>query len=160
MKFKEIIEDLKREEDIKGRILLARCGVFIVAIGNDAILLHDICGLKLTCFGYKVCKVSMPAVHVYKYLDIIEKNNYAYAVYDYEKESKKLTLKIEYEGKRNEITETTMECEKCSYFIKNNAEDKIDVFEFFKKRKKEKNKKKIEEETKYEQTRIDTDTKI
>ena len=88
MKFKEIIEDLKREEDIKGRILLARCGVFIIALGNDAILLHDICGLKLTCFGYKVCKVSMPAVHVYKYLDIIEKNNYAYAVYDYEKKLK------------------------------------------------------------------------
>ena len=160
MKFKEIIEDIKREEDIKGRILLARCGVFIIAIGNDAILLHDICGLKLTCFGYKVCKVGMPAVHIYKYLDIIEKNNYAYAVYDYEKETKKLTLKIEYEGKRNKITETTMECEKCSYFIKNNVADKIDVFEFLKKRQEENNKKVMEEETKYEQTRIDTDTKI
>ena len=32
-----------------------------IRIGNDAILLHDLCGLKLTCFGYKVCKVAMPA---------------------------------------------------------------------------------------------------
>ena len=53
-----------------------------------------------------------------------------------------------------------MECEKCSYFIKNNIDDKIDVFEFLKKRQEENNKKKIEEETKYEQTRIDINTKI
>lgn len=160
MKFKEIIEDLKREENIKGRILLARCGVFIIALGNDAILLHDLCGLKLTCFGYKICKVAMPAVHIYKYLDVIEKNNYAYAVYDYEKGTRKLTLKIEYEGKKNEIRENTMECERCSYFVKHNVAGKMDIFEFLKKRQEENNKKKIEEETKYEQTRIDTDTQI
>lgn len=48
MKFLGKIEELKKENE--DRILLARCGVFMIAIGKDAIFLSEKFGFKKTCF--------------------------------------------------------------------------------------------------------------
>lgn len=49
MKFLEIVEALQKEEKNQNKIILVKCGVFFVAIGNDAILLHETLGLNVTC---------------------------------------------------------------------------------------------------------------
>ena len=45
MRFLEIVEKFQKLEENKGKVLLARCGVFMVAIGKDAIFLNKV--LKL-----------------------------------------------------------------------------------------------------------------
>lgn len=55
MKFASRIEELKNIN--KDRIMLARCGAFIIAIGDDAVFLSQIFGFKLTCFKSQICKI-------------------------------------------------------------------------------------------------------
>ena len=40
MKFLDAVEEFQKMEENKGKVLLARCGVFMVAIGKDAIFLQ------------------------------------------------------------------------------------------------------------------------
>ena len=47
MKFVQEIEILQKENE--GTIILAKNGIFFVAIGKDAIILNEELGLKLTC---------------------------------------------------------------------------------------------------------------
>jgi len=49
MKFVEIVEKFQNLEENKGKVLLARCGVFMVAIGKDAIFLNKVLKLNVTC---------------------------------------------------------------------------------------------------------------
>lgn len=42
MKFAKEIKEIKTKEENKGKIVLVRCGAFVVAIGNDAILLNKL----------------------------------------------------------------------------------------------------------------------
>ena len=87
MKFAKRIEELKNKN--QDRIMLAKCGVFIIAIGEDAVFLNQIFGLKLTCFKSKVCKVGIPITHILKYLEKLEENKYSYIEYDYNRETKR-----------------------------------------------------------------------
>ena len=57
------------------RIMLARCGAFIIAIEGDAIFLSQIFGFKLTCFKSGVCKIGIPITYILKYLKMIKKLN-------------------------------------------------------------------------------------
>ena len=41
MKFTEILEDLKKKEENINKIVIAKCGAFLIAIGNDAKLLNE-----------------------------------------------------------------------------------------------------------------------
>ena len=86
MKFAKRIEELKEKN--QDRIMLARCGVFIIAIGKDAIFLNQMFGLKLTCFKSEVCKVGIPITYILKYLEKLEEKQYCYIVYDYNRETK------------------------------------------------------------------------
>ena len=61
MKFIELLEQVKRLEENKRKIILAKCGAFFVAIGRDALILEQNVGLKLTCVRPKVCKIGIPA---------------------------------------------------------------------------------------------------
>ena len=99
MKFSKRIEEIKNKEENKGKIVLVRCGIFFIAIGNDAVLLNKLYGLKVTCFQDKICKVGVPVSFVLKYLDIFESDGYSYVLYDYEKNTKQLIPQYRYEKK-------------------------------------------------------------
>ena len=86
MKFASRIEELKNIN--KDRIMLARCGAFIIAIGEDAVFLSQIFGFKLTCFKSGVCKIGIPITYILKYLTLLEEKKYSYILYDYNKDTK------------------------------------------------------------------------
>ena len=56
MKMVEEMEKLQQEN--AGSIILVKNGIFFVAIGKDALTLHDEIGLKLTCMKPELCKVG------------------------------------------------------------------------------------------------------
>ena len=59
MKFVQEVEKIQKENE--GSIILAKNGIFFVAIGKDAIILHEELGLKLTCMRKELCKTGYPA---------------------------------------------------------------------------------------------------
>ena len=114
MRFAKKVKELKNEEENKGKIVLVRCGIFVIATGVDAILLNQLYGLKVTCFEESVCKVGMPVGFILKYLELIEKEGYGYVLYDYAKDSKELVEKYKFEGKENSEKE---QCKNCKEII-------------------------------------------
>ena len=92
MRFLKRIEKIKLEN--KDKIVLARCGAFVVAIGNDARVLSKVFGLKRTCQKKEVCKVGIPVTYTLKYLELIKDKGYGYVLYDYSKETKESKLKL------------------------------------------------------------------
>ena len=98
MKFLEMVEALQEEEKNLNKIILVKCGVFFVAIGKDAILLHEILGLNVTCIKPSICKVGIPISNCIKYTDKLEKVGYGYILYDYNSKNKKIEAKYEYDG--------------------------------------------------------------
>lgn len=129
MKFSNTMEEIKNKEENKEKIVLVRCGAFVIAIGNDAILLSKTYGLKLTCFKAQVCKVGIPVTHALKYLELIEKSGYSYVLYDYDKNTKKLIPKYSYKGAKNTEKENNINCKNCAYYIEHNLYNNIDIFE-------------------------------
>lgn len=95
MKFGKRIEELKKIN--KDRIMLARCGVFVIAIGEDAKFLTQIFGFKLTCFKSGICKIGIPVTYTIKYLKMIEDKGYSYILYDYNKDTKDIEEKYKYD---------------------------------------------------------------
>lgn len=100
MKFAKKVKELKSLKENKGKIVLIRCGIFVIATGEDAILLNKLYGLKVTCFQKNECKVGMPVGVILKYLELIEEEGYGYVLYDYGKDSKELVEKYKFEGKK------------------------------------------------------------
>ena len=137
MKFLGKIEELKKENE--DRILLARCGVFMIAIGKDAIFLSEKFGFKKTCFREGVCRVGVPLTYTLKYLELLEYRGYSYVVYDYDKNTKELTEKYRYNGS-NKIEEIEFSCKNCDRYKEKNF---IDIFELL-KMKEEEEKRKLE----------------
>lgn len=128
MKFGKRIEELKSKN--QDRIMLARCGAFIIAIGEDAIFLSQIFGFKLTCFKSGVCKIGIPITYILKYLKMIEDKGYSYIVYDYNKDTKAIVEKWKFNG-INEIKITNhMECKECQYYIDHYGFDNMNIFDF------------------------------
>ena len=136
MKFLEMVEVLQEEERNKNKIVLVRCGVFFVAIGKDAILLHEILGLNVTCIKPGICKVGIPITGCMKYTDRVEKLGYGYTLYDYDSKNKKVESKYEYEGKANNETEKNIGCKECKYYQKQNPYDSIYIFDILEERKR------------------------
>ena len=56
MSFSKMLEILQERNEKK--IVLIRLGMFYIATGRDAVLLHDKLNLKCTCFTDNVCKVG------------------------------------------------------------------------------------------------------
>ena len=66
MKMVEETEKLQQEN--AGSIILVKNGIFFVAIGKDALTLHDELGLKLTCMKPELCKVGFLVKNVEQYI--------------------------------------------------------------------------------------------
>lgn len=135
MKFGKRIEELK--EIYKDRIILARCGVFVIAIGEDAIFLSQIFGFKLTCFKSGMCKIGIPVTYTIKYLKMIEDKGYSYILYGYNKDTKEIEEKYKYNGINKIEIKNSIKCKECKYYKEHNGFDSIDIFEFLEKKKKE-----------------------
>ena len=73
MKFNEKVRLLKKK--VGDKILFVQNGNFYIAIGKDAVLLHELSvllhellKLKCTCFIKYLCKVGVPVKSLRKYL--------------------------------------------------------------------------------------------
>lgn len=107
------------QEKNKGKIVLCNAGNFYIAIGKDAILLHDLVGLKLTCLKPEVCKIGFPIASLEKYTELIYESGYSYVVYYFHKDKAELEKLLEYKGKKhNEITSPNTNCYKCKHTTK------------------------------------------
>ena len=117
MGFSKMLELLQNKE--KGKIVLVNSGTFYLARGRDAVLLHNIFGLKVNCMETEVCKVCFPINALEKYLKLIEEHKYSYIVYDFDNIRGKLSILKSYEGEKlNEIKEDRLICYICSNTIK------------------------------------------
>ena len=111
MSFSKMVEGLKERD--KEKLLIIGLGAFYIAIGEDAVLLHEKLGLKCTCFKNHICKVGIPRNSIGKYIKEIEKLKYGYILYDYNSKNKRL-LELSYkEGKKNKIMNKNINCLAC-----------------------------------------------
>lgn len=83
MKKYEMIKKLMKEE--KEKIVLADVGIFYVAVGIDAYILHEIFGLKLNRYAEDKYKVGVSVGSIEKYVDILNDKNIPYVIYKYDK---------------------------------------------------------------------------
>ena len=111
MSFSKMVEGLKERD--KEKLLIIGLGAFYIAIGEDAVLLHEKLGLKCTCFKNHICKVGIPRNSIGKYIKEIEKLKYGYILYDYNSKNKRL-LELSYkEVKKNKIMNKNINCLAC-----------------------------------------------
>ena len=69
----------------KEKIVLADVGIFYVAVGIDAYILHEIFGLKLNRYAEDKYKVGVSVGSIEKYVDILNDKNIPYVIYKYDK---------------------------------------------------------------------------
>lgn len=110
MKFVQEIEKLQKENE--GTIILAKNGIFFVAIGKDAIILNEELGLKLTCMRKELCKVGFLVKNVEKYIEKLEKLGYSFILY-VKNEKDELEEIYRYKGKNTEETRNCLKCVDC-----------------------------------------------
>lgn len=121
MSFSKMVEGLKERD--KEKLLIIGLGAFYIAIGEDAVLLHEKLGLKCTCFKNHICKVGIPRNSIGKYIKEIEKLKYGYILYDYNSKNKRL-LELSYkEGKKNKIMNKNINCLACMRASKYEEDD-------------------------------------
>lgn len=122
MKFVEEIKKLQEENE--GSIILAKNGIFFVAIGKDAITLHNTLGLKLTCMRPELCKVGFLVKNVEKYIEKLENAGNSFALY-VKNDKSELKEIYRFQGKKTEETRNCLECQKCE----NRKEEEKDILE-------------------------------
>lgn len=142
MKFLETVEEFQELEENKGKIVIARCGVFMVAVGKDAVLLNKILHLNVACIKPGICKVGIPVTYTLKYADKLESMGYGYVIYDYNYKNKKFQRKYSFEGKENTESEKNIGCKNCKFYKEHEILDNVDIFDILKKREEERTKKK------------------
>src|SRR5574344_2026324 len=128
MKFLDIVEELQKVKENEGKIIIVRCGAFFVGIGKDALVLSTLLNLKTTCIKRKICKVGIPLNSILKYTELLEQIGHSFIIYDYDKDTKKYSLKYEFKGKPVSEKEKCFDCEKCKYNKQNLNCDNIDIF--------------------------------
>ena len=138
MRFLEMVEKFQKLEENKGNVLLARWGVFMVAIGKDAIFLNKVLKLNVTCIKPGVCKAGIPVSYTLKYTNLLEELGYGYVIYDYNGKNKKFERKFEFEGTENPEIARCMDCKNCKYYKDHGIVGSIDIFDILKQREKEK----------------------
>ena len=142
MKFLEAVKEFQKLEENKGKIVMARCGVFIVAVCKDAVFLNKILHLNVVCIKPGICKVVIPVTYTLKYADKLESMGYGYVIYDYDYQNKKFQRKYSFDGKENTESEKNIGCKNCKYCKKHENLDNVDIFDILKKREEERTKKK------------------
>ena len=112
MSFCKMFSILQRMEHEK--IVLIKLGIFYIATGKDAVLLHNKLGLKCICYKDNICKIGIPLESLERYLKHLERLKYSYIVYDIDKIKRELTIIREYKGtKRNKIINENINCLLC-----------------------------------------------
>ena len=114
--------DILKEKD-KGKIIFVKLGTFYVAVGEDAVLLHNKLGLKCTCFKMNNCKVGFPINALDKYIDKLNETKYAYVIYDYDTDKVELKEIVRKSGKYNKEKEKNINCILCGEINKRYKED-------------------------------------
>ena len=142
MRFLEMVEKFQKLEENKGKVLLARCGVFMVAIGKDAIFLNKVLKLNVTCMKTGICRVGIPVTHTLKYADLMEKMGYSYVIYDYDSKNKEFERKFVFEGNDNPEEDKNIGCSNCKYYKEHGSFDNVYIFDVLEEREKERLKKK------------------
>ena len=136
MSFSKMVEGLKERD--KEKLLIIGLGAFYIAIGEDAVLLHEKLGLKCTCFKNHICKVGIPRNSIGKYIKEIEKLKYGYILYDYNSKNKRL-LELSYkEGKKNKIMNKNINCLACMGASKYEEDYSIALLKFIEELKRRK----------------------
>ena len=108
-----MMEILQKKEN--GNIVMCNLGNFYLAIGKDAILLHNLLGLKVSCIKPEVCKVGFPICALEKYTELLAQKKYSFIVYDFDQKKEELKILESYEGKnKNKLTDRNINCYICS----------------------------------------------
>ena len=103
----------------KGYIIFVNIGRFYIAVGKDAVLLHNILNLKVSCMEPEICKVGFPINSLEKYTKLIEEKQYSYIVYNYNNQEEKLKIIKKYQGTYfNNIEEIKLNCYICTNTVK------------------------------------------
>ena len=111
MSFSKMLEILQERNEKK--IVLIKLGMFYIATGRDAVLLHDKLNLKCTCFTDNVCKVGVPITAIDKYIEKLDKTGYGYVIYNYNKDKAELTEVLTKVGRDTRITSKNLNCLTC-----------------------------------------------
>lgn len=112
-KFNEKVEKIQKENE--GKLVLVKNGVFYNAIGKDALIVNEIFGNKLTCFGNGVCKCGIPASGMKSVVEEIKKRGEASNIYIYNKETGLVEEKMIIEGKSFSEVRKNKGCSDCEY---------------------------------------------
>ena len=111
MSFSKMLEILQERNEKK--IVLIRLGMFYIATGRDAVLLHDKLNLKCTCFTDNMCKVGIPVIAIDKYIEKLDKTGYGYVIYNYNKDKAELTEVLTKAGRATRVTSKNLNCLTC-----------------------------------------------
>ena len=69
MGFSKMMELL--QEKNKGKIVICSNGGFYIAVGKDAVMLHELLDLKVSCFKPEICKIGFPIKRKIKDKDLL-----------------------------------------------------------------------------------------
>lgn len=111
MSFSKMLEILQERNEKK--IVIIRLGMFYIATGRDAVLLHDKLNLKCTCFTDNMCKVGIPIIAIDKYIEKLHKTGYGYVIYNYNKDKTELTEILRKSGRATRTTNRNLDCLTC-----------------------------------------------
>ena len=112
MSFSKMVEYLQVKN--KGKIVFVNAGNFYIAMGKDAVLLHQILDLKTSCMKPEVCKVGFPIIALEKYSELLCEKNYSFIVYFFNKNTEELEVILDYNGKyKNELENLNINCYIC-----------------------------------------------
>ena len=134
MKYIEIIQELQQKEPNK--IIIVQCGAFFVALGKDAIMLNKLLKLKITCQKNNLCKVGVPVTAIMKYIDLLEKEDYSFSIYDYTKNNSRIAKVYNFVGKDNTEKRNCLDCTKCKSYNPWRSMKEDDIYKILAERSK------------------------
>ncbi len=126
MKLTDEIEKLQEKNE--GKIILMKSGIFFIAIGKDAVVLHEVLGLKTTCIKERICKVGFPVRNVEKYIHLLNENDLSFIIY-IKNEENQIEELYKNEGKDVNEFRKCLDCKECL----NLPENEKDILERIRK---------------------------
>ncbi len=126
MKLTDEIEKLQEKNE--GKIILMKSGIFFIAIGKDAVVLHEVLGLKTTCIKERICKVGFPVRNVEKYIRLLNENDLSFIIY-IKNEENQIEELYKNEGKDVNEFRKCLDCKQCL----NLPENEKDILERIRK---------------------------
>lgn len=117
MKLYDVNSILSKKNE--GYIVLIRCGIFFVGIGENAVALKENLNTTPVCFKENICKCGIPVSSIQKYVFKLKETGLSYVIYDYDKngfengENYKEIIRIE--GKKYKEKRKSFNCNECWY---------------------------------------------